>query len=219
MKLMVEQTNKYHPAMTYECEDLFLSKSSGKMRRWEGVTVRELYVFLALLMLIAHTKKAVVKDYWIQSDDLTATPIFAKYMSRDRFLDILRHLHFADNSIVDNLDEPVVDRLTKVREFFSMLLDKFHRYFRPFQKVVIDESLVLFRGHIVFRQYIPSKRHRFGIKFFVICDCETGYVLDMVVYTATDIDIPKDAVHGFSGAVVKKTNGQVSGPKSYPIYG
>ena len=98
--------------------------------------------------------------------------------------------------------------------FFSMLLDKFRRYFRPFQKLVIDESLVLFHGRVVFRQYIPSKRHRFGIKFFVICDCETGYMLDLAVYTATDIDIPKDKVLGFSGAVVKKNNGQVSGPKS-----
>ena len=119
MKLMVEQTNKYHQAQkdTSAYPSPSPSISNGKMRRCDDVTVRELYVFLALLMLMAHVKKAVVRDYWIQSDDLTVTPIFAKYMSRDRFLDILRYLHFADN-IIDNLDEPVVDRLRKVREFF-----------------------------------------------------------------------------------------------------
>ena len=69
---------------------------------------------------------------------------------------------------------------------------------------MIDESLVLFRGRVAFRQYISSKLHRFGLKFFVLCDCETGYVLDMLVYTASDVDIPKDSEHGFSGAVVKK---------------
>ena len=52
---------------------------------------------------------------------------------------------------------------------------------------------------MAFQQYIPSKRHRFGLKFFVICDCETGYVLDMIVYTASDIDIPVDKDLMFSG--------------------
>lgn len=42
----------------------------------------------------------------------------------------------------------------------------FTKYFTPFQKLVIDESLVLFRGRLLFRQYIKSKAHRFGIKLF-----------------------------------------------------
>lgn len=59
----------------------------------------------------------------------------------------------------------------------------------PFESICIDESLVLFKGRISFRQYIPKKRHRFGIKFFVAADCETGYVLDFLIYTGATTEI------------------------------
>ena len=60
------------------------------------------------------------------------------------------------------------------------------------------------KGRLIFKQYIPSKRHRFGINFFVLCDCETGIILDMIVYTGSDIDIPTNYPLGVSGAIVKK---------------
>lgn len=56
-----------------------------------------------------------------------------------------------------------------------MILESFKKCVYPFQKVVIDESLILFKGRLAFKQYIPSKHHCFGMKVFVLCDCETGY--------------------------------------------
>ena len=69
---------------------------------------------------------------------------------------------------------------------------------------MIDESLILFKGKLVFKQYIFSKRHRFGIKLFVFCDCATGIILDVIVYSGMDVDISKDDALGLCGAVVKK---------------
>lgn len=95
------------------------------------------------------------------------------------------------------------DPLLKIREIMDIIKGKFLAFFfKPMQKVVIDGSLVLFRGRLSFNQYIPSKRHRFGIKMFVLCDCETGYMLDFVIYTASDADIKKTDPLGFTGSVV-----------------
>ena len=69
---------------------------------------------------------------------------------------------------------------------------------------MIDESLVLFKERLVFKQYIPSKRHRFGIKLFVLCDCATGIILDVIVYSGKDAYISKDNALGLSGAIIKK---------------
>lgn len=192
------ETNRYQVYDSVHNPDT--TPGTSKMRGWTPVTVPEMYVFLALTMLTCHVKKHVLKDYW-SHDDLIETPLFSKFMPRDRYTAILRYLHFADNDFPS-----AVDRLWKVRHVLSFLTEKFKMYFVPFQNVVIDESLVLFRGRVVFRQYIPSKRHRYGIKFFVLCDCETGYVQDMIVYTASDVDIPNTDTdpHGFSGAVVKQ---------------
>ncbi|XP_069183609.1 piggyBac transposable element-derived protein 4-like [Procambarus clarkii] len=50
---------------------------------------------------------------------------------------------------------------------------------------------------------MPSKRHRFGLKFFVLCDCETGIVMDIILYSGTNVDIPAQDEHGLSGCLVK----------------
>ena len=44
------------------------------------------------------------------------------------------------------------------------------------QNVFIDESLLLWKGHLHFKQYIPIKRSRFGVKLFKLCESSSGYI-------------------------------------------
>ena len=74
--------------------------------------------------------------------------------------------------------------------------------FHLFENLVIDESMVLFKGRLIFKQYIKTKRHRFGIKLFVLCDCETGYILDYIVYTGSQTEIDHVETLGVTGSVV-----------------
>lgn len=53
----------------------------------------------------------------------------------------------------------------------------------------IDENLLLFKDRLSFKQFIPSKRNRFGIKSFIACDCKTGYILDMLVYSGLETEV------------------------------
>lgn len=53
------------------------------------------------------------------------------------------------------------------------------------------------KGRLAFRQYIPAKRHRFAVKFFVLCD-----VQDMIIYTGSTTDIQHYEGFGISGSVV-----------------
>ncbi|XP_066258797.1 piggyBac transposable element-derived protein 4-like [Euwallacea similis] len=53
------------------------------------------------------------------------------------------------------------------------------------QKICIDETLVPFRGRLSFRQYIPSKRHRYGIKLYKLCT-DKGYTWNMSIYVGKD---------------------------------
>lgn len=40
----------------------------------------------------------------------------------------------------------------------------FKKYYDPSEVMCIDESLIPFRDHIIFRQYLKQKRHKYGIK-------------------------------------------------------
>lgn len=123
-------------------------------------------------------------------------------MKSDRFLLISKLLHFSDNEAALPKER---DSLQKIRFIVDHLRKKYKEAFCPFRNICIDESLLLFRGRVFFRQYIPSKRHRFGIKFFLLCDCETGYILDFLVYTGASTNVKEfDGVNniGKSGNIV-----------------
>jgi hypothetical protein len=81
-------------------------------------------------------------------------------MARDRFLVLLSILHFADNE-----KQVQGDRLYKVHEVLIKIKQTFVAQFSPVQDPVIDESMVLFKGGLMFKQYMKTKRHKFGISF------------------------------------------------------
>ncbi|KAL1276776.1 hypothetical protein QQF64_036399 [Cirrhinus molitorella] len=53
----------------------------------------------------------------------------------------------------------------------------FGQMFVPHRDLCINESLLLWQGQLRFRQYIPSKRKRFGIKTVPCCLMSDWYVL------------------------------------------
>jgi hypothetical protein len=67
-----------------------------------------------------------------------------------------------------------------------MINNAYAKFYNPSEHLAVDEIIVLFKGRVVFRQYIPKKHKRFGIKIFkLLCDC-TGYTYDMKVYLGKD---------------------------------
>ena len=48
-------------------------------------------------------------------------------------------------------------------------------------KHFLDKVIVMYKGRVIFRQYIPKKHKRFGIKIYKLCD-SLGYTYDMSVY-------------------------------------
>lgn len=69
---------------------------------------------------------------------------------------------------------------------FKSLLDYantlFRRHYQPQQDVCVDETLVGTRGRTAMLQYIPSKHSKFGIKFWVLAESATGYIIRMTCY-------------------------------------
>jgi len=140
-----------------------------------------------------------VKDYWSTSV-LLSTPIFGKIMTQDRFLFLLfflRVLHFNDYG-----NQIPGDRLFKIRIIVESLRKKFSSTCQPHQKVCVDESIVEWKGRLQYKQYIPSKRHRFGIELFVLCDCKSGFVLDFLIYTGYNTHIAINDTLKLSGSVI-----------------
>jgi len=120
-------------------------------------------------------KKSRLSEYW-STDPMIATPFFNAVRPRDRFELLLRCWHLSNNNLA--VEE---DRLFKLRDICNALLERFQALYTPFREISIDESMVLWRGRLMFRQYIPGKRHKYGVKLNMQCE-STGYVWNVIMY-------------------------------------
>ena len=101
-------------------------------------------------------------------------------MSRYRFFDISSFLHFTDNETLDKND-----RIRKIR---NIAIHSIHTICTILQrkKVSVDESLMKFRGRLSYIQFNPSKRARFGVKFYKLCESSFGYCYRFKIYVGKD---------------------------------
>ncbi|KAJ1180285.1 hypothetical protein NDU88_005507 [Pleurodeles waltl] len=110
-------------------------------------------------------------------------------MTRNWYLLLLRMLHFVDNALALPREHPDCDRLFKIRPVLDHFVDRFSEVYVPGKEISVDESLVLFKGRSVFKQYIPSKRAGYEIKSYLLSENSTGYVYNFRVYTSRDSSI------------------------------
>ena len=78
-----------------------------------------MYIFIAITMLTGLIEKNSIQDY-SSTDPLLITPIFGQYLTRNRYHDILRFMHFANNEVISN-----TNRLEKIKS----IIDDFKRKF------------------------------------------------------------------------------------------
>ena len=107
-------------------------------------------------------------DYWRVSNWLMKTN-FGRVMPRDTFNLIWRYLHLANN------DAPVAqgDKLVKIRWFVDFLNKQFQSVYIPYGKYTVDESMIRFKGRLAFRQYLPAKPIKWGVKVWVLAESDT----------------------------------------------
>ena len=135
-----------------------------------------------LLLLTSVVWKPNLKMYWL-TEQLLSTPVFSKIMKCDRFLLILKFLHFNNNDDLDfDLNEESRDWLHKIRPFLDLSCERFRKVYQLGKTLSVDESLVLFKGRLKFKQYIKTKRSFFGIKIYELATSH-GITLDLWVYS------------------------------------
>jgi len=164
-----------------ETNDYWLKKNNNNMKDGEATTLSEIYCFFAVSFLMTRNKKLSLGEYW-SVDKLLRSDIFGEIMPRDRYFKLLSMLHFSQDITSTN------DKLYKIRNVIDMLRKNFSQLFYPYQKLFIDESLLLYKERLSFKQYIPSKRSRFGIKSFILCDCRTGFARPYCLCRVIDYD-------------------------------
>lgn len=174
---IVQETNRYADQQVAKFPVLRFSR----LRDWKDTSAEELRVFFGLLMHTGTITLPSVAHYW-KTNKLYNFDFWKNRMSRNRFQLILRFLHLNNNEEQDN------DRLFKVNPISQHFNETMDRIYKPERKLCIDEAIVLWRGRLIFRQYIKNKRHRYGIKLYELCE-SNGIVLRVKIYAGKYDDL------------------------------
>lgn len=177
LQLIVRETNIY-------AEEVFLSSASkekSRITRWKDVTLEELKIFIGLVLHIGSIRMNRLQDY-PNKHRLYNLPAFKEYMSRDRFMVVLRCLHFNTNPLPGQ--EKPANRLYKISPIIDYFNSRMSDIYYTSKELSLDESMVLWRGRLVFRQYIKNKRRKYAVKLYLLTEPD-GIVLKFAVYTGT----------------------------------
>ncbi|XP_050299757.1 piggyBac transposable element-derived protein 4-like [Anthonomus grandis grandis] len=169
---IVTETNKYAQQKIRSSQ-----KTKGsRINQWTATNNDEIKKFLGLTMWMGLVRLSTLSDYG-STRSIYNLAVPRALMSRNRYQLLLSMVHFNDNkTIVPG------KRLGKIKPLVDILKRKFQNLFCPGEFIVIDETLVPWRGRLIFRQYIPNKAHRYGIKLFKLCSVD-GYTWDLKIYS------------------------------------
>ena len=121
MKIIVDETNRYAACVNPSLE-------------WE-TNVAELQAYFGLYILMG-----LVKD-----------PIFAYHpiadkISRRRFEEISRYLHFTNTDLLPKHGQEGYHRLQRVKPIIDTLRERFLGVYRPGVNISVDEATIPFKG-------------------------------------------------------------------------
>ena len=120
VELTVRETNTY-AAQKIQARSFIPLRS--RMRDWKPVTKDEMYVVLALYMLMGIIQKPTLRSYF-SKNYILATPIFGSIISMDRFESICSFMHFNNNDHIGTYQGP--SKLFKIYPVLPNLNTKFH---------------------------------------------------------------------------------------------
>ena len=64
-----------------------------------------------------------------------------------------------------------------------MCQTNFRLHYTPVKYISLNESKMVFKGHVKFLHFNPSKPNKFHIKLFMVSEHLTGYISGFLVYT------------------------------------
>ncbi|UYV76808.1 hypothetical protein LAZ67_14002078 [Cordylochernes scorpioides] len=144
----------------------------------------EIRCLLGLIIIIRKNRASHLHFKEIWNANGTGIEICRAAMAYERFLFLLRVIRF-DNVLTRQIRRDN-DKFAALREIFEMFVANCKQMYSPGEYLTIDEKLIPFRGKCNFRQYIPNKPAKYGLKMYMMSDAHTFYTVNMEPYVGNN---------------------------------
>lgn len=174
--------------MIVDYTNLHGQRSVGK---WTNTNPTEIRAYFGLLLLagVYRSRNESTRSLW---DEWTGRSVFRSTMPLKRFQLINAMIQFDDR-----LSRCCIkDKMAAFREVWEKWTARLPLLFNLSNDICVDEQWVPYRGDCSFRQYMPKKPGRYGLKIWVTADVGTSYAWRMSVYTGKEAEAPSEQNQG-----------------------
>ena len=158
-----------------------------KLKNFKETTTEEWkYFFTIVITLSLHSFKGDLAEIWSTKWQTRMNGITERF-GRNRFMEMKSALHLVNNS---QFSEEIRKRKRayKIQWFLDYVSSKAAELRTPPKFLSLDEGTAPYKGsRSVMRQYNPDKQHKYGFKFWMLCD-KDGYVYNMNIYQGAIVD-------------------------------
>ncbi|UYV73811.1 K02A2.6-like [Cordylochernes scorpioides] len=161
--------------------------------------LHEIKALLGIIYFLGVMKanKMNTDDAWAR--DSTGFELCRIAMSENRFRFLLRVIRFDDKATRN--ERLRQDKLAAVRLILDTFVKNCQKHYSPSEYITVDEKLDAFRGKCNFRQYIPSKHNKYGIKLFALVDSKMFYTCNLEIYSGKNPEGPYNVSNSPSDVV------------------
>ncbi|XP_047138748.1 piggyBac transposable element-derived protein 2-like [Hydra vulgaris] len=151
-------------------------------------TPAEIQKYVGILFYTSIYRYPNTREYWGEN---SFEPV-RKTMTKNRFEEIRRYLHFNGNTKMPAQRDFNFDPIFKMRPIIEYFNIRFQSVPMS-QRLCVDEQMCSTKMVSHIRQYMPAKPHKWGMKLFVLCDTY-GFSYGFELYSgASDNKIPNGA--------------------------
>jgi hypothetical protein len=147
------------------------------------ITLFDIEAFIGLLFIKGAMNQANFPYDLLWSDNYGCEK-FKRTMSRNRFRHIKRCLRFDQRSTRSQRLED--DKYALMSFVHYRMVENFQKAYIPSENLTVDEQLFPTKSRCRFTQYMPQKPDKFGIKFWILCEVESKYCLNIRPYLGKD---------------------------------
>lgn len=152
----------------------------------DGTT--QLHAFLWCLVIIRIVSAPAQDLYW-SKDNLFHLSCIEERFTRKRFINIQRFFANMIQNPPRNLT--VHKKLVHVWTVMEIIWENFKQQYNTHKEVSIDKVMTTFSGQPGFKQHVPLKPTKHGIKVWVCADPHNGFKNDFQVYTVKEGNLPE----------------------------
>ncbi|XP_065062200.1 piggyBac transposable element-derived protein 4-like [Rhopilema esculentum] len=134
----------------------------------EPTTPDKIQTFIGMRVYMSVVDLPELRMYWSE-DKFFGNFGISEVMPRLRFEKLSQYFHANDRAGY-NRQDPNRDKLYLIRPILDLVLAACLNSYHPHRDVAVDKAMIKFRGSLGFRQYMPAKPIKYGIKVWARAD-------------------------------------------------